>query len=288
MLFFGLCLGDAGYGLLILLACTFIKPKVSADMKPVLSLAQWLGGTTFLVGALLSGSFFGVELGKVEALGSVKEIFLSQERMMQLSLGLGLFHIVFGKAVAAYKTKKQRGLKYSIAPWAWVFLLTPMLILFGPVILAMFGSPLDIPVFPQFLNYTLYGIAAASALVVLLYNSPGKNVGINIGSAIWTLYNVLSGMLGDTLSYVRLFAIGLTGGILGSVFNILAIQPTEGMPIFARIPIMLIVLVLGHGINIILSLIASLVHPLRLVFVEYFKNSQYEGGGIAYVPFKRV
>jgi V/A-type H+-transporting ATPase subunit I len=208
--------------------------------------------------------------------------------MMQLSLGLGLFHIVYGKGVAAMKIKKQRGLKYSIAPWAWVFLLAPLLVMFGPTILAMFGSPLDIPPLSQVITYILYGIAAVSGLIVLFYNSPGKNVVINMGSALWSVYNAASGMLGDTLSYIRLFAIGLTGGILGSVFNLLAIQTTEGMSIFARVPIMLVILLMGHGINIILSLIASLVHPLRLIFVEYFKNSQYEGGGIAYVPFKKV
>ena len=288
MLFFGLCLGDAGYGFLILLICTILKPKVGPDMKPILSLAQWLGGTTLAVGLLLSGSLFGVELGKVEALGSVKDFFLTQERMMQLSLGLGLFHIVYGKAVAACKIKKQRGLKYSIAPWGWVFMLSPLLVLFGPTILGMFGSPLNIPPFSPILTNILFGIAGASALVVVFYNSPGKNVVINIGSALWGVYNAASGMLGDTLSYIRLFAIGLTGGILGSVFNILAIQTTTELPVVARVIVMSIILLLGHGINIILSLIASLVHPLRLIFVEYFKNSQYEGGGIAYVPFKKV
>ena len=257
-------------------------------MRPMVTLGQWLGGATFVVGLLLSASFFGVHLSTVPALESVKDLFLTQGRMMQLSLGLGLFHIVYGKAVAAYKIKKQRGLKYSIAPWAWVVTLTPLLIYAGPMILGMFGSPLNIPPYSETVTYILLGIAAAGGLVVLLYNSPGKNIGINIGSAIWTLYNVLSGMLGDTLSYVRLFAIGLTGGILGGVFNMLAIQTTEGLNVVLRIILMLFILLVGHGINIVLSLIASVVHPLRLVFVEYFKNSQYEGGGIAYIPFKKV
>jgi len=288
MLFFGLCLGDAGYGLLILVACTILKFKVGPDMRPVLTLAQWLGGSTLVVGLLLTATFFGAKLADVALLASVKDYFLTDDRLMQLALGVGLFHIVYGKAVAACKIKKQRGFKYSIGPWAWVFLLTPLLALFGPTILAMFGSPLNIPPFSPILTNILYGIVAVSGAVALLYNSPGKNVFINIGSALWTVYNSLSGMLGDTLSYIRLFAIGLTGGILGSVFNILAIQTTEDLSVFLRVPLMLVILLLGHGINIVLSLIASLVHPLRLVFVEYFRNSQYEGGGIAYVPFKKV
>jgi V/A-type H+-transporting ATPase subunit I len=124
--------------------------------------------------------------------------------------------------------------------------------------------------------------------VVLLYNSPGKNIFINIGSAIWGTYNVASGMLGDTLSYIRLFAIGLTGGILGGVFNQLGVAMTAELPVIVRIPLMLIILLVGHGMNIALCTIASLVHPIRLIFVEYFKNSGYEGGGVAYQPFKKL
>jgi V/A-type H+-transporting ATPase subunit I len=207
---------------------------------------------------------------------------------MQLALGLGMFHFVFGKAVAAAKTKKQKGFKYSIGPWAWVFLLTPIMVLFAPAIMAMFGEPLNIPPLPQVVEYICYGIAGLSALTVLFYNSPGKNIFMNVGSALWGLYNTASGMLGDTLSYIRLFAIGLTGGILGNVFNMLGTQMTADMPVAARIPVMLFILLFGHGLNIALCIISSLVHPIRLVFVEYFKNSEFEGGGIAYAPFKKL
>jgi V/A-type H+-transporting ATPase subunit I len=210
------------------------------------------------------------------------------DRQMQLALAIGMIHVVFGKAVAAAKIKKQKGLKYSIAPWAWVFLIASLLIVSAQSILAMFGRPLNMPPLPQVVEYICYGIAAVSGLVALCYNSPGKNIFLNIGSALWTTYNTASGLLGDTLSYIRLFAIGLTGGILGGVFNMLGVNMTEGMPVAVRIPFMLLILIVGHGLNIILCTISSLVHPIRLIFVEYFKNSEYEGGGIAYVPFKKV
>ena len=97
-----------------------------------------------------------------------------------------------------------------------------------------------------------------------------------------------SGLLGDTLSYIRLFAIGLTGSILGGVFNTLAISMTEGMNIVLRLICMAIILLLGHAINFGLCTISSLVHPLRLIFVEYYKNAEFEGGGKAYTPFKKA
>ena len=94
-----------------------------------------------------------------------------------------------------------------------------------------------------------------------------------------------SGLLGDTLSYIRLFAIGLTGAILGGVFNQLAVDMTEGMNIVLRAVCMLLILLVGHAINIGLC---TIVHPLRLIFVEYYKNAEFEGGGKEYRPFKKA
>ena len=287
MLFFGLCFADAGYGLLLFLVATIVKGKLNPDMRPLVSLVQWLGVSAFVVGLLLTGTFFGIELVKVPVLEPIKDYFFSQEGLMQLALGLGMFHIVFGKVVAACKVMKQKGLKYSIAHWAWVFVITSFLIMFAPAVLSMFGNPLHIPL-SQTANRILYGVTIVSALAILFYNSPEKNIFNNIGSALWNSYNVIVGMLSDTLSYIRLFAIGLAGGILGGVFNLLAIELTADLFIVARIPLMLLILLVGHGMNIALGLIASVVHPLRLVFVEYFKNSEYEGGGVAYTPFEKV
>ena len=285
MLFFGLCLGDAGYGLLIVVLCAIMKSKVAPDMRPILSLGQWLGGTTIVVGTIVSGAFFGFELVNVPAFAPVKEFFFTRDGQMKLALTLGFIHVVFGKGVAAYKTMHQKGFRRSIAPWAWTVVLASMLTAFGPTILSMFGDPMDVT-YPKIMVNICFGIAAVCGVVILLFSSDG--IVSSVGSALWNAYSVLSGLLGDTLSYIRLFALGLTGGILGGVFNMLAIDMTDGLSIVVRIPIMLIVMLLGHGLNIALCMIGSLVHPLRLIFVEYFKNSEYEGGGIAYVPFKKV
>ena len=95
-----------------------------------------------------------------------------------------------------------------------------------------------------------------------------------------------TGLLGDLLSYIRLFALGLTGGVLGGVFNELAFTMTESLPWLVRWLPLLIILLLGHGINIALCMISSFVHPMRLTFVEYFKNAEFEGGGKEYSPFR--
>jgi V/A-type H+-transporting ATPase subunit I len=74
--------------------------------------------------------------------------------------------------------------------------------------------------------------------------------------------------------------------VLGSVFNSLAIDMTDSLPWTLRWLPMLIILLLGHGINFALCMISSFVHPMRLTFVEFFKNANFEGGGKAYEPFE--
>ena len=120
MLFFGLCFGDGGYGLLVLLACSFFKRKVNPDFKPYLTLFQYLGLAAIIVGTC-TGSFFGIALADVPALSKVKDYFVSSDNLMTFSIVIGLVQIIFGKTVAAFTMKAQKGVKYSIAPFAWVF-----------------------------------------------------------------------------------------------------------------------------------------------------------------------
>ena len=104
---------------------------------------------------------------------------------------------------------------------------------------------------------------------------------------MWATYGMATGLLGDLLSYIRLFALGLTGGVLGGVFNALAIDMTSSLPIYVRWVPMFLILLAGHGITFALSMISAFVHPMRLTFVEFFKNADYEGGGKEYKPFKK-
>ena len=279
MLFFGLCFGDGGYGLLVLLASSFFKRKVNPDFKPYLTLFQYLGLAAIIVGTC-TGSFFGIALADVPALSKVKDYFVSSDNLMTFSIVIGLVQIIFGKTVAAFKMKAQKGVKYSIAPFAWVFVITALALAFG---LPMLNLQL-----PETVKTVFIGIAVIGLVVAYLYNSPGKNIFLNFGTGLWNTYNMASGLLGDTLSYIRLFAIGLTGAILGGVFNQLAVDMTEGMNIVLRAVCMLLILLVGHAINIGLCTISSLVHPLRLIFVEYYKNAEFEGGGKEYRPFKKA
>jgi len=277
MMFFGFCFGDAGYGIIIVTACTLLKRKVAPEVRPFLSLFQFLGLATIIFG-LLSGSFLGIALADVKALSSFKHYFLNTDNLMTLSIIVGLLQIVFGKCVAAAQVIYLKGWKYGVAPIGWILVIVAAIAAFG---LPMVGIALS----PMMLN-VCNGLIAIGLLVALLYNSPGKNVFLNFGSGLWNAYNIASGLLGDTLSYIRLFAIGLTGAILGGVFNELAFTMTDGMNIVLRSVMVLLILLIGHSINFGLCMISSLVHPLRLTFVEYYKNAEFGGGGKTFTPFK--
>lgn len=280
MLFFGMCFGDAGYGLILLLASTYFRLRNKGGDNSLLSLGQWLGGGAFVVGLVL-GSIFGMELPWARD----KDYLFNQDNMMVIAVVIGLIQVFFGKLVGAYKTSRQQGWRYALSGYAWVLLLIGL----GLIYLL---PKLEIAL-PLWLQYCLYGIVGLSVLVAFLYNSPGKNPLINVGSGLWTSYNNASGLLGDALSYIRLFAIGLTGSILGSVFNQLAMSciPSGADASIGGIVIgwvmALFILAFGHTINFGIALIGAFVHPLRLTFVEYYKNSEFEGGGRPYTPLKR-
>lgn len=279
MLFFGLCLGDGGYGLLLIAVSFILKRKLSENMKPFASLVLFLGLMTLTIGTL-TGSFFGISLGNFAVFSSVRDYFISSDNLMIMSLVIGFIHVIFAKVVAAYKIKVQRGFKHSLASFAWIFIILALACVF---MLPMANVHLS-----ETMNYVLYGIAALGGVIVLFYNTPGKNIFLNFGSGIWNTYNVVSGLVGDVLSYIRLYAIGLTGGLLGGVFNSIAVDMTVDMNPFIRWLPMLLILLVGHALNIGLSLISSLVHPIRLIYVEYYKNSEFEGGGMDYKPFKKL
>ena len=124
-----------------------------------------------------------------------------------------------------------------------------------------------------------------AAIGIYLLNDFHRNVLVNIGAGLWDTYNMASGLMGDVLSYLRLYALGLAGGLLGGVFNQLAFMVNDAAGGVVGIVGCGLILVLGHALNIAMSCLSAFVHPLRLTFVEYFKNSGYDGRGRAYEPF---
>ncbi len=297
MLFFGLCMGDMGYGLLILaasIAIIFAKPDLAKYGK----LGALLGGMTCICG-FITGTFFGIDLATVDwefikpmqpyfINDSMKDSFFGYSPMMVISVIIGLIQVLLGMTLAGCKAVKNYGFVYGVGKFSWVVALLSATLLFG---FPLFGVEWSHPV-----QYVFYALIALSALGIFFLNNPnaykkdsalGKALGVgsNIGGGIWATYGMSTGLLGDLLSYIRLFALGLTGGVLGSVFNQLAMEMSPDVPVVHEL-VMLIILLFGHGINFGLCMISSFVHPMRLTFVEYFKNADFEGNGKEYNPFQ--
>ena len=286
LLFFAMCLGDAGYGIVLLLFGLmlnkgWVKFAMFEGLGNIISI---LGAGTIVVGTVL-GTFFGMSLyeaawvpqwlkscmivGEVEVPGM--GMFNVQ---MLLALAIGVFHICLAMTVKAIGYTKRFGFRQNLSSWGWLLLIV------GELITAILAAGKFIS--PEATKWVVIVIGTLSALGIYIFNTPGRNPLMNIGAGLWDTYNMATGILGDVLSYIRLFALGLAGGMLGQAFNNLA-EMVRGDNFLTWLPFVLILL-FGHVLNILMSSLGAFVHPLRLTFVEYFKNAGYEGKGEKYNP----
>lgn len=292
-LFFAICIADAGYGVILVLL-SLIDIKSGGKIGKVLfginfKLVLVLGIACIFMGAIL-GTAFGVALHDQAWVPEwLKNCMLvgnfpgtKYDIQMVSSLLLGIFHISLAMTVNAINVTMQRGFKECLGTWGW------WLAVVGSSVVGVLAYNNVIP--EQFVMYALYSVLGVAAVGIYLLNNIHRNPVINILVGLYDTYNMASGLMGDILSYIRLFALGMAGGMLGKTFNDLAFMMIDGdkpivMACVCMIGFVLIILI-GHTLNIAMSCLSAFVHPLRLSFVEYFKNAGYEGKGIAYKPFE--
>ncbi|MEG1864368.1 MAG: V-type ATPase 116kDa subunit family protein [Alistipes sp.] len=283
MLFFGICLNDAGYGaVLVLLGWLLLHKNPQAGMmRQAAWFATLCGVMTILFGGFC-GSFFGLNL---------KEFFPSipffdfQGQFFSVALTIGIVQILFGMLLKVVMISATVGFRYAYASLGWLLVLLAGSIAAGlPVLNPAWVIPFFTTSSPAF-----YAVVGVGAVLMLFFNSPGKNPFFNLGLGVWDTYNNITGILSDVLSYIRLFAIGLSGGILATVFNALAdgFVP-EGSNIVVRLLVMIPILLIGHGINLFMSCISSFVHPMRLTFVEFYKNAGFEMATRTFEPLRKM
>ncbi len=278
MIFFGFCLCDGGYGLLLLAAGMILKArKAKGIMGQVAGLTIWLGAATVVFG-VLTGGFFGYDIYRL--MPSLSDYKLESMELFKLALAFGAVQIVFGMVLKVVATTQQIGFKYALSTLGWMILLCATLaaVALPEVGVNMGGFTLSSPLYLV--------LAGAGAFMMLFLNSPGKNPLANFGAGLWNTYNDVSGFVGDFLSYIRLFAIGLSGGILALVFNDLAFGLAPDIPVVKQL-VVLLILLFGHGINLFMSCLSAFVHPLRLTFVEFYKNAGFESTQRTFNPFKK-
>ncbi|HBD96063.1 MAG: hypothetical protein A2015_16820 [Spirochaetes bacterium GWF1_31_7] len=309
-LFFGLCLGDIGYGFIILVLVVIglftVKNK---GIKKILYLGLVLGLFTVLGGFILN-TFFGNAIVEKTAYGNVETkigVFDSLKNLVTFSdpndrkgpmifaILLGIIQVLLGQTLNAYNRVKNLGIQGIFQPigtgmiligsvmmiMIWMYKPSPehslTNFLVGPIpigdMLASVGDPYKVGSY----------IALSGIGLILLFNSIGSgSFFLRPLKGLWELYNVFTGLLGDILSYIRIFALGLAGGLLGAAFNGIALSLKE-LP--GGIFFMILIMVLGHTLNFLLASLGAFVHPLRLTFVEFYKAVGFTGGGKPYTPF---
>jgi V/A-type H+-transporting ATPase subunit I len=261
--FFGICLSDAGYGVVLSLLALFLSRKIKlGGMGKQLIKLLFLGGISSFVFGVLMGSWFG-DLLKLRALWF--NPLDDPMRMLIVCFILGFIQIFFGMGVRAYQNiKAGRTLDALFDQGFWYIFLIGLVSLASP----QFGAAGK-------------WLAIGGALgLVLTQGRSQKGVFKKFFGGLLSLYNV-TGYLSDVLSYSRLLALGLATGVIAAAINTMGGLLARGI---VGVIVMVIVLIGGHFFNLIISALGSYVHTSRLQYIEFF-GKFFEGGGRAFRPF---
>jgi len=283
---FAYCLGDAGYGFVLTLMMivglfTFFK-----EQKRVAILGIILGTVTTVMGFVKSGSLFGIMLVSDHQQPWVR--FLSQWvfipddsefifNAFNVALMIGVIQILTGIVVSIYTRAKYEGKLYALNPLGKLCIVLSLL--------WIFMADMQNSEWFQSDSIYRYGLLFTGLILVMLFHELSEPIVKRIATSVMPLFFIFTGLLGDILSYVRLFALGLASSVLGLVVNQIGQQIMDG-GIIALVGGILF-LIFGHSLNFGIAALGSFVHPLRLTFVEFYGNASFKGKGKPYKPYQK-
>ena len=292
-MFFGLCLSDAGYGI-ILAILTLIFAFRMKGAKQFLMLIFIGSIFTILAGAVFNGwfgdlpAYLGIDsfFEKLAILGDPIKSDKGSMNFFRLALALGVIHVMFGLFIKFFDSIRRRdwgGAFFDGLPW--IVILVSLIIILLSTDMAVSMQLVSAPLFPSGISKILMWPILAGSIVIIFFGArQEKSWGFRIfmGFLNLTIVNGLTSFLGDFLSYIRLMALGLVTAGIGVAINKIAFQFLS-IPV-AGIAILIIILIFGHLFNIGINILGSFVHTLRLQYVEFFPKF-YTGGGR---PFKAL
>ena len=287
-LFFAMIIGDGGYGLLILLATVGIAVKTKKMSTPVYLLGV-LSIATIVWGGI-TGTWFGME-------GAMKVPFLrhlvlpgfanypeffnvtasqQQNNIMKFSFTIGAIQMELGTLLAVKKKLASKDLSL-ISDIGWMISIVAMYLLSLYLVIGQkeMLKPIFIAILAGFILVVLFGGMAPDKTF-----AQGLKAGL--ADAFTTFLNTIS-CFGNVMSYIRLFAVGMAGLAIAQSFNGIAAGLAHG-PLFI---LAIVVVLIGHALNIVMCFLSVVVHGVRLNVLEFSGQVGLEWTGIAYEPFKK-
>jgi len=273
VIFFAMILSDAGYATVMALVLLGLWKKMGDSysgrrFRPLMLSAVMAS----LIFGMLVGSYFGVTPSDASWPGKLHVLEISDtERMMMISVVIGIFHIVLANAMNAYRCQHWQDKLPSIG---WI-----------GVICGGFALAISRSISAVDLQTPGIALIAIGVILIVGFTAPREKPLTRFAQGMLGLTK-LSGALGDVLSYLRLFALGLASGSLAVEFNNMASGVYESYPgiglFFA-----LLILILGHAVNLLLGITSGVIHGLRLNVIEFFNWGLKEEGTL-YKPFKKA
>ena len=278
-LFFAMILGDAGYGfVLFALVMMYWKRMGKSDLGVRMrNMAAVVTGFSVIYG-MLAGSYFGVAPTPDTLFAALHIIqFDDFDSMIRLSIIIGAAHVALANTMRALYQTNWRD---RYVPLSWI------LVIAGSLFLWLFGYGDDASQIAQSLSIALM---VAGAVGVLTFGAKRKVRSFRDGvlrliGGLLSLTNATK-VFGDVLSYLRLFALGLASASLAITFNQLANDVAAAAP-GAGLLLKILILLLGHSLNLTLAIISGVVHGLRLNFIEFF-NWGMDEEGYPFRPFHK-
>ncbi len=271
--FTGILVGDAGYGLIFLLITILAHRKKKFAKQIEFGLIYTLSVSIMFWG-ILTGTYFGSETIaelpilsnlKIEALASFGGDNLIVQKVMFL---IGAVHLTVGHLQVAWKFNNS---VRAIAQFGWIAIIWGLYLIVNQMVLGIEAPALMVWLF------------IGGALLVALFSKPGANLFKGILSSIGNLPLSIINGFSDIISYIRLYAVGLSTVLMAASFNQMAIG--DGITTVVSGAGAVLVLILGHGLNMILAAMAVLVHGVRLNMLEYAGHAEVEFAGNEYKPF---
>jgi len=297
--FAAMLIGDGGYGIIFSLLCIALYPRLAKKAGPARAQLLIIFSLTILLWGVLTANFFGITPSEIQRAGGFESIEqmrsgsglwalmgrlmlapaifwhsdpqISRNITIKVCFTLGAIHLV------SAHLRQILGLIPNLrflAELGWVMVLGGM---YGVVWMLFFPNEIWMP------QNVMLGLLAGGWGLALLFSHPSRNPLIRVGKGLVTNILPLIGTFSDTMSYVRLMAVGLASYYIASAFNSIGYQVGSASKLLW--PVAAAIIVAAHLLNITLSIIAVFAHGVRLNMLEFSSNAGVQWSGYPYTPF---